>query len=588
MRVKLIAVILLCLTLSDIGSAFGEKENGKLQIDKQYKIIFSKFENSSAGQYASLRDSVQAMLASRLSARDRVSVLEKTFSAAELKSLKNVDQQKPFLVSGEQVDYLVTGALFSLTSGLEIQVDLYPLVSGGKVLQFSVRSQKTDTLIADVEQLSAEIAQKVFGERVTDSSGKYRKEADIEGDTGFVTAHPEAAYKRNVYTGSLIGIAGSGVTTKGRGGKMTLTVPFDMTAMAVGDITGDGVKEMLVLAGRKLRLYNTKEHVIHQIGETDLPWTITVHAMNLADLDGDGKEEIYLSGTDGLYVASSIMQYDSPAGFKVLASNIPWYLRPLFVPGKGWLLAGQQRGIEKIELARAGVYQLTLDKEYKLSKGERIPLPKAVNLFDFVYADLDGDGFNETAVVDQHEKLRIYSPSNELMWISKKNFAGSTIYLGPKRGGATSKNNRRNFTPEEDSDRDLIFVPNRLIVTDIDKDGKEEIIISEGTKIGLSAFNKLRLYDSGAIVSMVWNGSELTESWRTGNYRGYLAGYDFTLLNDSPQPKETKNDTGEKSLGRLYIGHLPKSGTLADLLPGGAETELVVYDLEFSNERAKK
>ena len=191
------------------------------------------------------------------------------------------------------------------------------------------------------------------------------------------------------------------------------------------------------------------------------------------------RQEIYLSGTDGLYVSSMIMKYDT-TGFHILARNIPWYLRPLFVPGKGWQLAGQKRGVEKIDLVSPGVYLLTLMQKIRLSKEERLALPPSVNLFDFVYADLDGDGFYEIVAVDQKEKLRVYNPGNELMWVSQKNFAGSKIYLGPSRGGATSKNDRRNFTPDEDAERELIFVPARIIVTDINKDGKEEIVVSEG------------------------------------------------------------------------------------------------------------
>ena len=72
-------------------------------------------------------------------------------------------------------DYLVTGALFSLTSGLEIQVDLYPLVPDEEILHFSVRSQTPDTLIADVEQLSRDIAQKAFGDPAAMRLKKKRK-----------------------------------------------------------------------------------------------------------------------------------------------------------------------------------------------------------------------------------------------------------------------------------------------------------------------------------------------------------------------------------------------------------------------------
>ena len=92
---------------------------------------------------------------------------------------------------------------------------------------------------------------------------------------------------------------------------------------------------------------------------------------------------------------------------------------------------------------------------------------------------------------------------------------------------------------------------------------------------------------------MAWTDSAMIESWRTSNFRGYVAGYGFTLMDELPAKgkKESKNDTSIKpksTIGRLFIGHLPKSGSLADLIPGGAETEMIVYDLEFSHEKIKK
>jgi hypothetical protein len=243
--------------------------------------------------------------------------------------------------------------------------------------------------------------------------------------------------------------------------------------------------------------------------------------------------------------------------------------------------------VERVDLVRPGVFLLTLDAINNISKGERLPLPSGVNLFDFVYADLDGDDFYEIVAVDQKEKLRVYNPGNELMWVSEKNFAASKIYLGPGRGGMSDANTRRNFSPDEDLERELIFVPAKIIVTDINKDGKEEIVVSEGKKLGLDWFNRLRIYDSGAVVSLAWDGSVLAESWRTGNLQGHVAGYGFTLLDGPQQQESTKNDDMIQTMGRLFVGHLPKSGSLAELIPGSGETELKVYDLEFSQEKIK-
>jgi hypothetical protein len=587
MRVKLIAVTLFCLTLGCVSVVLGEEKKEQSQGDKQYRVVFSIFDKSSAGKYAYLRDSIQAMLAGRLAANDGVYVLEKTFSQEELNSLKKKGTQSPLSIGGEKADYLLTGELFALTGGLEILVDLHPLVPEKEVLHFSVLGKTPDTLIADVEQLAQDIAQTAFGVKPF-LAGQETKDGTVGGSSGFVTVHPEAAYKKNVHTGTIIGVAGSGVTTTGKGARQNAKVPVDMRVLAVGDVTGDGLKDILLLAGSSLRLFGIRENGLVQVAETSLPATLVSHALNLADLDGDGKEEIYISATDGLYVASMIMKYDLGAGFSIVARNIPWYLRPLLVPGKGWQLAGQQRGIEKIDLVRPGISLVSLDADYKVIEGNSLPLPPSVNLFDFTYADLDGDGFYEIVAVDQKEKLRVYSPGNELMWVSKNNFASSKIYLGPSRGEATSESDTRNFTVEEDALRELIFVPGRIVVTDINKDGRQEIVVSEGDKVGLGYFSRLRFYVGGAVVSLAWNGATLDESWRTGNFKGYVAGYGFTLMDETQLQERKENAVAGKTQGRLFVGHLPKSGSLAELLPGSGETELTVYDIEFSHEKTEK
>lgn len=572
---KLLLIAVVISLIGGTGPAFCEEDSNR------YQIVFSTFENDGAGDYAYLRDSVQAMLASRLASRDRIKVLEKTFSQAELRAIKQPESTQIVTIGGTRVDYLVSGSLFSLVSGLNIQVAVYPLVAEKEVLRFSIVSKTNESLIADVEKLSRQIAEDAFG-YPAESVEKTGTGGQAGSMAGFVTVHPEAAYKKGLYTGTILGYAGSGLQAKARAARKSTTVSGEIEAMAVGDADGDGTEEIFTLAGRTLKIFQVQDRVIRELAEVSLSSRITRHAMRLADVDGDGRQEIYLSGTDGLYVSSAIMEWSKASGAQMVAENIPYYLRPVRVPQRGWQLLGQKRGLVKTDLLRPGVYLLSLEADGKIRQGQQLPLPRSVNLFDFVYADINGDGTHEIVAVDQKEKVKIYNDENQLIWVSNRNFGGSKSYLGPSVSGAVDETNRRNFTPDEDSSRELIFVPGRLIATDVDGNGRAEIIINENASSPLNFFKRLRIYRGGAVVGLIWDGEALKESWRTGNFRGYIAGYDFTSGGAQMEDEKTVSSTG-----RLYVAHQPQSGTLAEWLPGSGESDITVYDLEFSYNKSE-
>ncbi|MGW8194410.1 MAG: hypothetical protein ACWGOX_09115, partial [Desulforhopalus sp.] len=303
----LLTVVIFLSTLA--GQAYSEDDTSR------YEIVFSTFDKDGAGDYAYLRDSVQAMLASRLAARDRVEVLEKTFSKSELMALKNPEVRETWKIDGKQVDYLVTGSLFALTGGLNTQVVLYPLVPDKEILRFSIISESTDTLIADIDNLSADIAHKAFGYPDVNAEGGGTGGRD-EGDSGFVTVHPEAAYKKGMYSGTIIDYAGGGLQAVARGMKKSTTLPLEMRVMAVGDADGDGEDEIFVVSEQKLTVLAVRDRNIVELMQMPLSPYIVRHAINLADLDGESRQEIYLSGTNGLSVSSAIMTWNRNDGLQ--------------------------------------------------------------------------------------------------------------------------------------------------------------------------------------------------------------------------------------------------------------------------------
>ncbi len=566
---------------------FGNAENEQVLDDQPYRLIFSDFESNSAGKYGYLRDSIQTMLASRLTAHEKIIVVDTPLSAQKIDKLKGSKDTRDQITNKLNADYLISGALYSLKSGLNIQLTLHPLNNKDEVLRFSIVSDTTTSLLTDIEKLSAEIARDAFGQsKAAQVFGA--KNTNPQGNSGFVTEHPEAAFKKKLYSGGFTTIKGSGVKTSVYGAKKSLEVPLELVSMAVGDINRDGREEILVLSENEIQLFDLTEEGIELLAQKKLPADKRNHAINIADINGDGSTEVYISATKNLDVSSMILTWQKESGFVLVADDIPWYLRPVKMPDGQWSLLGQKRGNEKIVFVQPGIFELQLSDDFVVKELKKIALPQEINLFDFTYADLDGDGYSELAVIDKFEKMRVYSSSNELLWVSKRSFGGSSIYLGPSQGDAVNDSEPWGLTVNEESDREPIFVPNRLIVKDFDQDGSAELIVNENEATYFNFFAKIRIYASSMVVGMRWNGEAMQEVWRTGKYDGVISAYSFISTLSEKGSDDALSIGKDRNTGRLFIGHIPAKGTLRDLLPGQLDSELKVYDMEFTATEEKK
>ncbi len=571
MRYITVPVIILVTCLCLAGPLYGKNES----VAK--KIIFSGFDVESAGKYKYLQDGIQSMLLSRLAAKDGFEIFDKQVSSAEIKKLKNSTGSIKSINTDLQADYLVTGSLFSLSKGLNIQVIFYPLSSGSTkgIERFSVVSVNDSVLFAEINRLVEKIAVRILGNEpsLENSEGTGEGKIAKKGAGAFITAHPEIAYKRGLYSGTVIGVGDRAIKVATKGIRWTKEFSSEIIAMAVADGTGTDPENVFVLSERKLKVFRLLGRKIVEKGSTDIPQFLRVHAMNIADLDNDGVQEIYLSATRGLNVSSRIMRWTEKTGFVTVNKNIPWYLRPLKHPEKGWILAGQQRGMERAELVKKGVFQLLPAGNKKFEKGEELFLPEHVNLFDFTYADIDGDGVFETAVIDQNEKLRVYDQTDGLLWVSKENYGGSKTYIGPSIGGANDHNSRTNFSEHEDSGRQLIFVPGKIVAVDLVKRGRQDLVVVNNIVSSFPFFKNWRMYDGGSIVGLTWNGEAFNETWRTGKHAGFISDFDFKLKNSRQKGQ---------GVATLYVGQIPRAGTLESLIPGGVRSKLSVYELGFS------
>lgn len=557
----LFALVFLGMTM---GSAFAQSD-GKAPASR---VLFLPFDGSAAGKYTYLVDGIRTMLASRLSAKSGVQLVDYSLQESEIQKMMAAGQGSDdarAVYNRLQTDYVINGALYATNTGLKIQVGLSSAEM--KAAQtFSSLMENEDQVIKAVVTLVEEITQKMFGVPGAENALQDDTVVKSEEISGFRTEHPEKMYKKGALGGGAIVTVGENEGVSAKGVKRSSTIPAVIVSMDVGDLDGDGEKEIVFASHTALQVFRFADERFQKLTEFELLPTYKIHAVNIADLDKDGKSEIFVSGHERMNLSSMILGWSAGNGMKVLSKNIRYYLRPIILPGEGLVLAGQYgNALPEQGFVQPGIFKLTVGPSYaSISRGQKIPLPPSVYLFDFIRVDLDANGTIETVAIDRNERLLVYDSQNNLLWVSDEEFGGSRNYVGEAKGISVSKENRT---------RTVVFVPTKLLARDINGDGKPEIVIGQNKRVSYRFLENARSYEGGNVTCLAWKDSSMEELWRTNTIAGYIADYSFSIAGEGKKPQQADLQA------QLYVGQVP-ADTFLGLL-SAKESKLLVYEMNI-------
>ena len=69
------------------------------------------------------------------------------------------------------------------------------------------------------------------------------------------------------------------------------------------------------------------------------------------------------------------------------------------------------------------------------------------------------------------------------------------------------------------------YLPQRIWIKDIDKDGKTEVIVAKNTDTAGRYFTRLRLFKNGYIACLAWDNMGMYEKWKTREISGHISDY---------------------------------------------------------------
>lgn len=564
------------------------------------KVLFLPLDGGSAGKYSPLVSGIGNMLASQLSSRERIVAVDYNLKKQEIEKL--IKNGADINSKSLDLDYVIRGSVYGLDQGMSLQVKVLAMDSSVNRRNFSVKASGEEDVFAAVDRMAEKVAKDVFGY----DSLAVADAGTSMGLAGFTTAHPEKEYKKGVIgSGSLFGGNQLGSVANIKGIRKSPELPVNIVSMAMGDFDGNGQRETVYASRTTLFFFNQNNGRFQEIGEHKVSNKAKINAVNVADFDGDGRSEIYVSANFGGKARSYVFTWNSVNGVQEVLQLPNWFIQVVEKEGKEFLVG--QRGVDDATRGYVvpGVYELNIASDFSsYSRGEQLTLPKGVDLLSFAYADLNGNGKDETVVIDKHERLLVYGGNNELLHVSVDNYGGSTNFFGVGLG----KSDKIMEGVDEDLDdasENRNFIPTRILIVDVDGDGRDEIVVGSNQREELVAsaqkdkkdeendgklnlfsggiggvsnpfsnlFPNTRSYEGSTVACLSFTDNALQQLWRTNTVPGSISDYSYTttlVVDEGGQ---------EQRIVNLALAQIP-SRSILDFFSGD-RSKIMMYEFTY-------
>jgi TolB-like protein len=510
--------LMLTLTLLALGSA-------RQAAAETRKVLVVPFSIHADKDLAFLQKGITAMLSSRLTDVGKVVVMDQTAAADLVRDLPSPLTRETAAAAGRKAgaDYVAFGSLTVFGDSISTDARFVEAAASTLLVTFNETGQSQGDVIGHINAFAGEVNTRVFG-RPAGGSVSAAPPPAAAPDT---PPDPDQANPaKKIWSGDGgMRIQAANPDTDEADAKLWRSRRFSMNVegLGLGDVDGDGDTEVVFVSENQMAVYRYKDQAFLKVAEVELAPRLASIGLDVADINGNGRAEIFITARSENYFPSSyVLEWDGTA-FQTIYEAPNWYFRVGWNPQtKKRTLYGQKGSARNV--VAGPVYTMAwINGAYEPQ--DKILLPEGASVLGFAQGDLTGDGFADTMAFITGDQLQLSSIGRQEEWTSVDPYGGKYTWLiTPEeyKEGQSISATRMDPLPME-----LFFVPQRVLLTDFDRDGRNEVLVvkNEDSTRGLMA--RVRSYREGRFENLAWDNVGMRAAWRTRKFSGYISDYNL-------------------------------------------------------------